>query len=72
MPSFLDFEKPIAELQARIDELREAGEAGDLVVSVSVLAWFLDRVSGVFPGGDGADVSIAPSPGGGAAPGAGN
>ena len=43
-----------------------------VVVSVSVLAWFLDRVSGVFPGGDGADVSIAPSPGGGAAPGAGN
>ena len=25
-----------------------------VVVSVSVLAWFLDRVSGVFPGGDGA------------------
>ncbi|MDF7777878.1 acetyl-CoA carboxylase carboxyltransferase subunit alpha [Sphingomonas sp. AOB5] len=29
MASFLDFEKPIAELQARIDELRETAEGGD-------------------------------------------
>ena len=28
MPSFLDFEKPIAELQGRIDELREGGSGG--------------------------------------------
>jgi acetyl-CoA carboxylase carboxyl transferase subunit alpha len=28
MPSFLDFEKPIAELQGRIDELREAAAGG--------------------------------------------
>ncbi len=30
MASFLDFEKPIAELQARIDELRETGAAGQI------------------------------------------
>ena len=36
MPSFLDFEKPIAELQARIDELREAGEAGDVDLAVDI------------------------------------
>jgi len=28
MPTFLDFEKPIAELQGRIDELRETGQDG--------------------------------------------
>jgi acetyl-CoA carboxylase carboxyl transferase subunit alpha len=36
MPSFLDFEKPIAELQARIDELREAAEAGDVDIAADV------------------------------------
>lgn len=36
MPSFLDFEKPIAELQSRIDELREAGEAGDVDIAAEL------------------------------------
>ncbi|SFP61987.1 acetyl-CoA carboxylase carboxyltransferase subunit alpha [Sphingomonas rubra] len=36
MPSFLDFEKPIAELQARIDELRETAEAGDVDLAADI------------------------------------
>lgn len=33
MPSFLDFEKPVAELQARVAELRETAEAGSLDIA---------------------------------------
>ncbi len=36
MASFLDFEKPIAELQARIDELRETAAAGTLDLSADI------------------------------------
>ncbi|KQT32318.1 acetyl-CoA carboxylase carboxyl transferase subunit alpha [Sphingomonas sp. Leaf412] len=36
MPSFLDFEKPIAELQARIDELRESDADGAVDISAEV------------------------------------
>lgn len=36
MASFLDFEKPIAELQARIDELRETAAGGTLDISADV------------------------------------
>jgi acetyl-CoA carboxylase carboxyl transferase subunit alpha len=36
MPSFLDFEKPIAELQARIDELRDTGAEGTVDISAEV------------------------------------
>jgi acetyl-CoA carboxylase carboxyl transferase subunit alpha len=36
MPSFLDFEKPIAELQARIDELRDTGDAGAIDISAEI------------------------------------
>lgn len=36
MPSFLDFEKPIAELQARIDELRETAANGDVDIAADV------------------------------------
>lgn len=36
MPSFLDFEKPIAELQGRIDELRETAAGGDLGIDGEV------------------------------------
>jgi len=36
MASFLDFEKPIAELQARIDELRETGAGGTVDISADV------------------------------------
>ena len=36
MPSFLDFEKPIAELQARIDELRETGAEGAVDITADV------------------------------------
>ncbi|MBJ6121167.1 acetyl-CoA carboxylase carboxyltransferase subunit alpha [Sphingomonas mollis] len=36
MPSFLDFEKPIAELQSRIDELRETAAGGDVDISADV------------------------------------
>lgn len=36
MPSFLDFEKPIAELQARIDELRETGAEGGVDIAPEV------------------------------------
>jgi acetyl-CoA carboxylase carboxyl transferase subunit alpha len=37
MPSFLDFEKPIAELQGRIDELRETASDGNLDLSADIL-----------------------------------
>ena len=36
MPSFLDFEKPIAELQARIDELRDTGADGTVDISAEI------------------------------------
>jgi acetyl-CoA carboxylase carboxyl transferase subunit alpha len=36
MPSFLDFEKPIAELQSRIDELRETAEGGTVDIDAEV------------------------------------
>src|SRR3546814_10678487 len=36
MASFLDFEKPIAELQGRIDELRETASDGALDISADV------------------------------------
>jgi acetyl-CoA carboxylase carboxyl transferase subunit alpha len=36
MASFLEFEKPIAELQARIDELRETGAGGTVDISADV------------------------------------
>ena len=36
MPSFLDFEKPIAELQARIDELRDTGADGGVDIAADV------------------------------------
>jgi acetyl-CoA carboxylase carboxyl transferase subunit alpha len=35
MPSFLDFEKPIAELQGRIDELRETAANADSIVDIA-------------------------------------
>ncbi|MHA6723272.1 acetyl-CoA carboxylase carboxyltransferase subunit alpha [Sphingomonas sp. RS2018] len=36
MDSFLDFEKPIAELQSRIDELRETAENGEVDIDAEV------------------------------------
>ncbi len=36
MPSFLDFEKPIAELQSRIDELRETAAGGNVDIATDV------------------------------------
>ena len=36
MPSFLDFEKPIAELQGRIDELRETADGGAVDIATEV------------------------------------
>ncbi|HEX8486262.1 acetyl-CoA carboxylase carboxyltransferase subunit alpha [Sphingomonas sp.] len=36
MPSFLDFEKPIAELQSRIDELRDTASDGNVDISADV------------------------------------
>ncbi|MEP7006344.1 MAG: carboxyl transferase domain-containing protein, partial [Sphingomonas bacterium] len=36
MPSFLDFEKPIAELQGRIDELRETAADGAVDIAAEV------------------------------------
>jgi acetyl-CoA carboxylase carboxyl transferase subunit alpha len=36
MPTFLDFEKPIAELQARIDELRDTARDGDVDIDAEV------------------------------------
>lgn len=36
MPTFLDFEKPIAELEARVAELRETAEAGSLNIGAEI------------------------------------
>lgn len=36
MTSFLDFEKPIAELQARIDELRRTAEGGEVNIDAEI------------------------------------
>jgi acetyl-CoA carboxylase carboxyl transferase subunit alpha len=36
MPTFLDFEKPIAELQGRIDQLRETGAEGGVDISAEI------------------------------------
>ncbi len=36
MAIFLDFEKPIAELQARIDELRQSAAAGDVDIAAEI------------------------------------
>ncbi len=36
MPTFLDFEKPIAELQARIDELRDTAAGGEVDIEAEV------------------------------------
>src|SRR3569623_994417 len=36
MPSFLEFENPIAELQGRIDELRETAEGGAIDIDADV------------------------------------
>ncbi len=36
MPTFLDFEKPIAELQGRIDELRETAAGGEVDIDAEV------------------------------------
>ncbi len=36
MPTFLDFEKPIAELQGRIDELRETGAEGGVDITAEI------------------------------------
>ena len=36
MPTFLDFEKPIAELQGRIDELRETGADGGVDITAEI------------------------------------
>lgn len=46
MPTFLDFEKPIAELQARIDELRETGVDGgvDLTAEIAKLQAKSDKL----------------------------
>ena len=37
MPAFLDFEKPIAELRTRIDELRESGGDVDIGAEIAKL-----------------------------------
>ncbi len=44
MPTFLDFEKPIAELQGRIDELREADGAVDIAPEVARLQAKSDKL----------------------------
>jgi len=36
MPTFLDFEKPIAELEARIEELRETASAGEANIEAEI------------------------------------
>ena len=36
MPTFLDFEKPIAELEARVAELRETASAGELNIESEI------------------------------------
>src|SRR5690606_14022424 len=37
MPTFLDFEKPIAELEGKIEELRHLSDAGDLNITDEVV-----------------------------------
>ena len=44
MPTFLDFEKPIAELQGRIDELRETDNAADIGPEVAKLQAKSDKL----------------------------
>ena len=44
MPTFLDFEKPIAELQGRIDELRETDNAVDIGPEVARLQTKSDKL----------------------------
>ena len=44
MPTFLDFEKPIAELQGRIDELRENGGVVDIGPEVTRLQAKSDKL----------------------------
>ena len=44
MPTFLDFEKPIAELQARIDELRDTGGPVDIGPEVTRLQAKSDKL----------------------------
>jgi acetyl-CoA carboxylase carboxyl transferase subunit alpha len=46
MPSFLDFEKPIAELQGRIDELRDTAAEGtvDLAADIARLQGKSDKL----------------------------
>jgi acetyl-CoA carboxylase carboxyl transferase subunit alpha len=36
MPTFLDFEKPVAELEARVTELRETASAGELNIDAEI------------------------------------
>ena len=36
MATFLDFEKPLAELEARVAELRETAEAGALNIDAEI------------------------------------
>ena len=36
MATFLDFEKPLAELQTRIDELRKAAEGGEVDIDAEI------------------------------------
>ena len=36
MPTFLDFEKPIAELESKIEELRHLSDAGDMNIAEEV------------------------------------
>jgi acetyl-CoA carboxylase carboxyl transferase subunit alpha len=44
MPAFLDFEKPIAELQTRIDELRESGADVDISAEIGRLQAKSDKL----------------------------
>lgn len=44
MPTFLDFEKPIAELQGRIDELRDSGGAVDIGPEIARLQAKSDKL----------------------------
>ena len=44
MPSFLDFEKPIAELQGRIDELRETAADVDITADIARLQAKSDKL----------------------------
>ena len=36
MPTFLDFEKPLSELDARLNELRETAEAGSINIEAEI------------------------------------